>query len=102
MVIHIDGQTSKALHQKRPEETAALRLAVMNEGCGCGGDIWFEMNWDHPQMDDIAIHHTPIQVVLDPQSSEYFDQDLFLRYVAINDSFSLSSKNQIYLHHIHL
>ncbi|SDW07224.1 Iron-sulphur cluster biosynthesis [Marininema mesophilum] len=100
--IHIDDQAAEALLEKRPEESAALRLAVMNEGCGCGGDIWFEMNWDLPQVDDLQIEEAGVRIILDLKSQEYLEKELFLHYTPEKDAFSLKSRNQIYLHHIHL
>ncbi|MFC4076584.1 iron-sulfur cluster biosynthesis family protein [Salinithrix halophila] len=102
MEVHIDPQTAGVLRSKRPEPQAGLRLAALNEGCGCGADVWFEMNWDSPRSDDISLKTEGITVLIDPRSREFFDPVLMVSHQLEKDAFSLKSRNQIYLNHIHL
>jgi Fe-S cluster assembly iron-binding protein IscA len=100
--VHIDSQTRQILTSLRPEPDAALRIAVMDEGCGCGSTVGYEINWDIPLPDDVRLKVEELTVVVDPHSLHYFDTPLFLEHHPDTRTFRLKSPNQIYVSNLAL
>ncbi|PTM59278.1 iron-sulfur cluster biosynthesis family protein [Desmospora activa] len=97
MEVIIEPNTHQRLMECRPTTDAALRLAALHEGCGCGATLLYEMNWDLPQPDDLRQEVGSITVVVDRESALYFDSTLQVEHLPDANGFSLKSANQIYL-----
>lgn len=97
MEVIIDADTQQLLLERRPTTDAALRLAALHEGCGCGATLLYEMNWDLPQSGDIRLAQGELTVVVDRDSATYFDAIISVKRMPGTNAFSLKSSNQIYL-----
>ncbi|QKG84809.1 iron-sulfur cluster biosynthesis family protein [Kroppenstedtia pulmonis] len=102
MNIKVTSPAVEAIRDKRGKERDSLRLAVVSEGCGCGADIVFDMEWDQPQRDDLRMKKEEIQFLVDPDSLLYFDSEVIVDYHEEKGTFSLKSDSQIYANHIRL
>ncbi|MDR6224855.1 iron-sulfur cluster biosynthesis family protein [Desmospora profundinema] len=97
MEVIVNPEARRILMKHQPEPDAALRLAAMDEGCGCGATVLYEMNWDLPRPDDIRLKAGDLTVVVDRHSLAYFDSTVFVECRPGTHAFWLKSPNQIYL-----
>ncbi|OYD07820.1 iron-sulfur cluster biosynthesis family protein [Paludifilum halophilum] len=102
MEIQVTGPAAKALRSKQGSETVAWRLAAVHAGCGCGEDLLFEMERDHPRPDDVWLKAEGIPFLIDPHSRSYLDRKLVVDYCEERGTFTLKSDSQIYRSHIRL
>ncbi|MBA4494287.1 iron-sulfur cluster biosynthesis family protein [Paenactinomyces guangxiensis] len=101
MDVHVTPEARKALSSRKPDPEAVLRLVAMDEGCGCGADILFEMNWDQALPTDRRFPvGEGLTVVMDTHSQTYFYPEVWIEYQPNQDTFTLKNKNQIFLNHI--
>jgi uncharacterized protein YqkB len=97
MHIEISAGALSRLFEAKPTEEAALRVAVITEGCGCGADVVFEMNWDYVKPDDLVVAVSPaLRMVLDRESAQFFGADLAVDWHERNQAYVLKNKEQIF------
>ncbi|GGE22864.1 hypothetical protein GCM10011571_26160 [Marinithermofilum abyssi] len=92
------------MSEKKPEPGTVLRMAAMDEGCGCGATVLYELNWDAERREDnwVQTEEEDPVIVVDPHSRMYLERLMSLDYIVEQDTFTVKSASQIYLHHIRL
>lgn len=103
MTVIVTPDAEAVLHSRKPEPGAVLRVAAMDEGCGCGATVLFEMNWDHAHPADLLYEAgADLTVAMDAHSQIYFTPELMIDYHPETDTFVLKNHQQIFLNHIHI
>ncbi|SEN07750.1 iron-sulfur cluster biosynthesis family protein [Lihuaxuella thermophila] len=103
MEVYVTAEAKRVLLKKKPDSEAVLRVASMDEGCGCSADVWFEMNWDLPQETDVRFPAGEgLIVAVDPRSIPAFAPEVIVDYEKERGTFVLKNKNQIFLNHIYI
>lgn len=101
--VFVTEEAKEVLRERKPDPEAVLRVAAMDEGCGCGAAVWFEMNWDLPQETDLRFPAGEgLIVAIDPHSLTYFAPEVMIDYEKEGDTFVLKNKSQIFLNHIYI
>jgi Fe-S cluster assembly iron-binding protein IscA len=100
--VRVTDEAARLLAGRKPEMDAVLRISAMNEGCGCGADLLFEMGWDRPLPDDERHFAGELVVALDRHSAQYLEPEVTIDVEDGGGTFVLRSDQEIFLNHIRL
>ncbi|TCS94661.1 iron-sulfur cluster biosynthesis family protein [Hazenella coriacea] len=103
MRVIVTPEAVEALHKKKPDSDATLRVAAIAVDLGAVTTELFELFWDHLQPSDrrFAISDS-LTVVMDPYSLNVFAPELMISFDQAKGSFSVKNREQIFLHQIYI
>jgi Fe-S cluster assembly iron-binding protein IscA len=96
-MIRISPEALDRLMKARPDDPGyGLRIIVMDEGCGCGAPLLYDLAWDFKGPGDVSFDAGPFQILIERGSIDYLDDPTYLVYDEQKAAYRLYSNNQIY------
>jgi uncharacterized protein YqkB len=102
-LIRVTERAIEPLQRTRPNEAGyALRVIVMDEGCGCGAPLLYDLSWDFKGPEDELVSAYGMDFIIDSNAKMYLYDPAWIDYDVASEAFRLYSDQQIYNNTIYL